>query len=320
MSAQDGGPAGVDSAFDPEEHRRASLEQWEGAAPGWARRQEQMREFSQPVSEWLLDALALKPGESVLDLAAGVGETGCLAAQRVSPGGTVIIADQAEAMGAAARARAQELGLQNVEIKQANAEWIDIEVGRLDAVVCRWGFMLMADPDAALRECRRVLSPGGRLALAVWAEAKRNPWATLPMSVLIERGVVSPPVRPPAAGAGEPAHDDGAGADSDEGLPPHVPGMFALADEGALRERLEAAGFVDVGIAEVQMERRHASFEDFWETTLDMSSVLHDAVMERPAAEIEEIRSAVEQRLAPFVQPDGSLAIPAVTLVAHATA
>lgn len=311
-----GGPHGSGAlseppAFDPEEHRRSSLQQWEDAASGWAARQEQMRRFSQPVSEWLLNALQLQPGQSVLDLAAGVGETGCLAAQRVSPGGTVIIGDQAEAMGAAAKARAQQLGLDNVAIKQLNAESIDLEVGSLDAVLCRWGFMLMADPDAALKECRRVLKPGGRLALAVWGQAQRNPWAVLPALVLIERGILPPPGRPGGAAA-----DRG----SEPALPAHLPGMFALAEKDALAARLESAGFGEVQTAEVALTREHSDFEDFWETTLDMSSIVHDAVMERPFAEIKEIRSEVEQRLAPFAGRDGSLRIPAVTLVASASA
>lgn len=154
------------SAFDPETHRSASLEQWEGAAPGWARWQGLMREFAGPVSEALLDALGLQPGMAVLDIAAGVGDTGLIAAQRVQPDGKAILGDQAEAMVRAAALRAQELGLHNVEARQLNAEWLDLPTASLDAALCRWGIMLMADPEAALRELRRVLRPGGRLALA----------------------------------------------------------------------------------------------------------------------------------------------------------
>lgn len=292
-------------AFDHQEHRRASLAQWEGAAPGWERRQRQMREFSAPVSRWLLDAVRPQSGQQILDLAAGVGETGCIAATAVGPDGRVILADQAEAMIAAAARRAQELELSNVDCRQLNAEWLDLPLGGLDAVICRWGFMLMADPDAALTECRRVLRPGGRIALAVWGPAERNPWATAPMGALIEMGIVPPPPTSPAGPA-----PDGA----------HRPGMFALADAAALAERLRDAGFSDVLTETLELWRRHADFEDLWETTLDMSAGVHDAVMERPAAEIEEIREAVRARLAPYADAAGALAIPAVTLLASASA
>ena len=67
-----------------------------------------------------------------------------------------------------ARARATELGVRNVEFRIIDAESIDVPAAAVDVVLCRWGYMLMADPAAALQETRRVLRPGGRVALAAW--------------------------------------------------------------------------------------------------------------------------------------------------------
>ncbi len=167
-------------SFDPNAHREASLQGWEEAAAGWTRQQEAMREFSAPVSHWMIDAISPQPGERVLELAAGLGETGMLAAELVAPMGGVVISDQAEAMLSGARERAVALGLSNVEFQVLNTEWIDLPVASVDAVLCRWGYMLMADPLAALIETRRVLRPGGRVALAVWDVIEQNPWAMLP--------------------------------------------------------------------------------------------------------------------------------------------
>jgi ubiquinone/menaquinone biosynthesis C-methylase UbiE len=282
-------------SFDPNAHRAASLAGWEAAAPGWVRRQEAIRALGAPVSRWMLDALALKPGDQVLELAAGIGETGMLAAELVAPTGGVIISDQADAMLDGARARASELGLANVEFRVLGAEWIDLPLASVDAALCRWGYMLLADPSAALGETRRVLRPHGRVSLAVWDSVQQNPWALLPSLELIERGLTTPPA-------------------------PGTPGPFALGDPERLRELLAQAGFAEIDVQAIELEQRHASFEVFWETTLDIARAFHDAVLSRPEPEIAEIRAGLAERLAPYTSPEGALAIPARTLVASATA
>ena len=285
-------------SFDADAHREASLESWEAAASGWTRSQAEMREFAASVSHWMIDAISPQPGQRVLELAAGLGETAMLAAELVAPGGSVIVSDQAEAMLEGARARAAELGLRNVEFKVLGAEWIDLPLASVDAVLCRWGYMLMADPAAALAETRRVLKPGGRLALAVWDSVERNPWAGLPARVLIECGLA-------------PAPD----AESRS-----RPGPFALGDAERVAEMLRDAGFTEIDVQPIELARRHASFADFWETNLDISPSLHDAVMARPAAEIAALEAALAERLAPFISADGAVDVPARTLVASASA
>jgi SAM-dependent methyltransferase len=282
-------------SFDANAHRDASLQGWEEAAAGWVRSQELLREFGAPVSHWLIDAVAPQPGQRVLELAAGLGETGLLAAELVAPVGGAVISDQAEAMLSGARERAAALGLSNVEFQVLNAEWIDLPVASVDVVLCRWGYMLMADPAAALGETRRVLRPSGRAALAVWDAIEHNPWALLPGAELRERGLTPPPV-------------------------PGAPGPFALGSADRLRELLEQAGFAELRVQTLQLHRRHASFEEFWETTLDLSRPFHDAVLTRPQTEIEEIRAAVRERLEPYEAAGGVLDIPGRTLVASASA
>lgn len=283
------------SGAEAEEHRRTSAEHWQEAAPGWVRRQQAIRELGAPVSHWMVQAIDPQPAQRVLELAAGIGETGLLAAELVAPAGGVILSDQAEGMLDGARTRAAELGLTNVEFQVWNAEWIDLPVASVDAVLCRWGYMLMADPLAAIIETRRVLRPGGRLALAVWDAASVNPWALVPASVLLERGLVP-----------EPEGDR--------------PGPFALGDPERVRALLMRAGFTEVMIDAIDVHHRHESFDAFWETMLDISRQLHDAVLEQSAKEVELLRAEVAVRLAPHTESDGSLSIPGRSLVAVASA
>jgi len=281
-------------SFDANAHRQASLEGWEEAAAGWVRRQELLRELGAPVSHWMVGAIDPQPGERILELAAGLGETGMLAAELVAPIGGVVISDQAEAMLAGARQRAIALGLSNIEFQVLNAEWIDLPLASVDAVLCRWGYMLMADPATALADTRRVLRPGGRLALAVWDTLEANPWALLPSLELRERGLAP-------------------------GLP-GGPGPFALGSPERLADLLHEAGFAEVRIEALELRRSHESFEELWETTLDLSRNFHDAVLACPQAEIEEIRSSLQERFAAFTAPGGAIEVPGRTLVASANA
>jgi ubiquinone/menaquinone biosynthesis C-methylase UbiE len=301
-----------DGVHPAEEHRIASAEHWEEAAPGWVRRQEAIRALGAPVSHWMVEAIAPQPGQRVLELAAGLGETGLLAAELVAPTGGVILSDHAEAMLEGARERAGALDLTNVEFQVWNAEWIDLPVASVDAVLCRWGYMLMADPLAALLETRRVLRPGGRVALAVWDAPAANPWALAPRLELIERGLA--PALADSGMRAERVSPESVGAQG------FTPGPFALGDPERVRELLEQAGFADVLIEAIDVVQRHASFDSFWETMLDLSRELHDLVLARPEPEIEQIRVSLAARLAPYAAADGKLAVPGRTLVASAGA
>ncbi len=313
--ARDGANLAGDGEHPAQEHRRRSAEHWEEAASGWVRRQEAIRDFGAPVSHWMVEAIEPQHGQRVLELAAGLGETGLLAAELVAPTGGVILSDHAEAMLEGARGRAAKLDLTNVEFQVWNAEWIDLPVASVDAVLCRWGYMLMADPLAALTETRRVLRPGGRVALAVWDALAANPWALAPRLELLERGLA----QPPGPVAEDPREaDDALHAAADAAPAGYTPGPFGLGDPERLRGLLEQAGFTDVVVEAIDVAQRHPSFESFWETMLDLSRELHDLVLARPEEEIEAIGASLAARLTPYTAPDGALEVPGRSLVALA--
>jgi SAM-dependent methyltransferase len=231
----------------------------------------------------------------VLEIAAGIGDTGFLAAELIQPGGTLICSDFAPEMLTVAQARAEELGIVNVRFKQIDAESIDLEAGSIDGVLGRWGYMLMADDEAALRETRRVLRPGGRVALAAWTGPEDNAWTVIGPRAMVERGLMEPP-------------------------DPDAPGQFAWAPDGLIAERLEAAGFTEHHVEPLDFAIEFGSFEDWWAMNLELSRWFGDAARAADPDVLEEVRAAVAQQAERFTAEDGTLVLPARTWVAWASA
>jgi SAM-dependent methyltransferase len=281
--------------MDPESYRAQSRERWERMAPGWGAQRARMQAAALPVSRWLVEAIHPQPGHVVLELAAGPADTGLMAAELVAPGGKAIITDGAEAMLEVARAHAEDLDVENVEIRQMEAEWIDLPAASVDGVLCRWGYMLLADPEAALRETRRVLRPGGRVALAAWDTAERNPWMSAGSRAAVELGVLAPP-------------------------DPSEPGPFSFAAPGRIEELLQSTGFEDVEVDALDFVFEAESVDDWWEHVLRTSPRMAEEVPRLAPADHYRLREAWDAAYAPYAQADGTLRLPARTLVAAASA
>jgi ubiquinone/menaquinone biosynthesis C-methylase UbiE len=285
-------------APDPDEQRAGILDGWEHAAAGWGRRAQRVRDWGMPVSTWMIEQLSLQPGQRLLELAAGPGDTGFLAAELIAPGGTLISSDATEGMLEVARQRAGDLGLSSVklEFKQLEIEWIDLPTASVDAILCRWAYMLTVDPEAGMREARRVLAPGGRIALAVWDGPEANPWATIPTDALIQGGYIEPIDRAVSAG------------------------IFSLADPQRLQEMLEEAGFVDVLVESIDLTRAYDRFDKFWDESLELSPSLSVALERLTGEQREDVRRRAAALAQPFTESDGATHLPGVSLVASASA
>ncbi|HEV2770052.1 MAG TPA: methyltransferase domain-containing protein [Solirubrobacteraceae bacterium] len=282
-------------SFDPVAFRRESAERWARAAGGWAANRAVFQAAVAPVSAWMIEAVEPQPAQRVLELAAGPADTGLMAAELIRPGGTLICTDVAEEMLDAARARAAELGLEDgVEFKVMDAEWIDLPTADVDAVLCRFGYMLLADPLAALRETRRVLRPGGRVALATWTGSDHNPWLRVPREELTRL--------------------------TGEAPDPSAPGPFALADQAALEEALSQAGFLETTIEQLDLTFTYEDLDTWWDVQLDLSTHLRTEVTALTPAQRDDLRDAIDTRLDEYVAPDGSVRLPAQTHVAVAGA
>jgi SAM-dependent methyltransferase len=279
--------------MDPDEYRRSSLENWKAMALGWERRREELEEITAPVREWMLDALAPKPGDTILELAAGLGDTGFAAASIIGEDGLLISTDFSPDMVEVARRHSTELGLRNVDHRVMDAEHIELEDDSVDGVLCRFGYMLMADAAGALSETRRVLRPGGGLTLAVWFSAERNPWVSIAGGMLVRRGHVPPP-------------------------DPGAPGMFSMASETRTRELLESAGFSEVRTEEVHVRSVYSDVDEYIRRMQDMGGAFSRAFRDVSADEREAMRAQLQSEFEPFAV-DERYDLPGVALVAAAS-
>jgi ubiquinone/menaquinone biosynthesis C-methylase UbiE len=262
------------------QHRQRSYELWQRMARPWERRRQLSWRFTRQVSEWLVDRIDPKPGETLLELAAGTGETGFLAAGRLGPAGRLISSDFAREMVQAAKRVATDLGIANVEFRVLDAEQLELEVASIDGVLCRFSFMLMSDPPRALRETRRVLRPGNGLAFSTWADPGRNPWMTLSARLMIERGLM------------EPFSFDG-------------PGMFALADADTIVPLLTAAGFAEIEVEEMELRWRFDGPDELWTFASELQGPVALAIARLDWHERRQVRAALEERAAAFAPISG---------------
>jgi len=275
-----------------DEYRRTSLANWQTMAAGWERRRADMETVTEPIRDWLVRELAPKPGETILELAAGPGDTGFAAAALLGDEGQLISTDFSSEMTEVARRRGRELGLPNVEYRTMDAEHLELEDDSVDGVICRFGFMLMSDTEAALAETRRVLRPGGRLVLATWRGPERNPWVAIGGRILTARGFMPP-------------------------NEPGAPGMFTMSDDGCVESLLAAAGFTDVLIDDVPVRMPYGDVDEYVTATRDTGGAFARAFNEASEEEQRAITQELAEAFTPF-EVDGGLALPGLALVALA--
>ena len=275
-----------------EGYRQASLESWQTSAPGWAEWSGRLSEAAGGLTDWLIVRLDPQPGDTVLELAAGAGETGYEAAGRADI--RLITTDFSEPMLEEARRRAETLGVANVEFRVLDAEEMDLPDDSVDGVLCRFGYMLLEDPGAAFRETRRVLRPGGRLAFATWGRAEANPWVVFGR-ILVERDRMTPPG-------------------------PGTPGITALPDAAAVEPMLTAAGFTAVESETIEFLNPYPSFDGYWDYVSRAAGAVAPVLAAMPADEVADFRSELAERVAPFARDDGSLVFPAAALAVAGTA
>jgi ubiquinone/menaquinone biosynthesis C-methylase UbiE len=241
----------------------------------------------------MLDLAGVQAGGRVLDVAAGTGESTLMAAARVGPKGHVLAADVSASMLNVAAEAARQAGLTNVETRVMNSENLELDPDSFDAVICRIALMLFPNPAKALTEMRRVVKPGGKVAVIVYATLERNPYHGILHKTVRRIGNIPAPV-------------------------PGEPWMYALGEPGALEEVYRKADFLNVSVRAVLIQRRLPSAAAAVETmrkgagdTRELMNRLNEADRERAWVEMAE-------QFKQFEGPNG-LEIPGEVLIAVGT-
>jgi SAM-dependent methyltransferase len=242
----------------------------------------------------MVELLDPRPGQLLLELAAGPGETGFRALPRLRPGGELLSTDVAPEMVEVARRRAAELELSGVRFAVENAADLSLADDAADAVLCRFGLMLVPAMDRAAAEIARVLRPDGRAVLAVWASSRLNPWMTAGGRAAFELGFADVPER-------------------------DAPGPFRLSDAERLRAVMTAAGLSVESVEDVPVAWAASSLDEWWGASKDTSRMLTTLLAQLTEEESRALRARAEAYLHEYVADDGSIAVPGLArvLVAH---
>lgn len=264
---------------------RQALQHWSAVAPAWESHRDRLFEHVRAVSDRLVEQIDPQPGQTVLEVTAGPGETGFLAARRLGSGGRLISSDFVPAMVAAAERGAAGQGLSNVECRLIDVQDIDLPDASVDSALSRFGLMLVPDQERAVAEIRRVLRDGGRFAYATWGPPERNPWVFNIVAALLQNGF-APPGDPSAPG-----------------------GIFSLATPERTRSLLVGAAFGDVEVEELTGVMRFDSLDDYWTFNTAVAGPLAMLVATLDDARVGAIRATLDPSMAPF-ERGGRLEVP----------
>lgn len=231
--------------------------QWEGAAPGWAKWEATVASWVEPATTAMLTLADIGPGARVLDLASGAGSQTLSAARRVGAQGHVVASDISDTMLQHVRDNARAAGLDNVSTLTGAAEDLDLGGQAFDAVICRLGLMLFAEPDKALAAARAALRPGGKIAVVVFTTPASNAFMAKPMQILLRHAGKTPP-------------------------PAGKPGIFSLGAPGVLERLFTEGGYADVEQRTMTVPLRMASAAQAFEMMREAFGAYRAVVSDQP--------------------------------------
>src|SRR5467141_66229 len=269
----------VPDPFKIQKFREHLHEEWTGheTVAAWRKWHDRIAIFTRGATEAILETAHLRPGSRVLDLASGVGDPALSIAAKVTPSGRVTATHLGPGMISLAEELARKKGLTNIEFREASAESLPFAEESYDALTCRFGIMFFPDLPRALRECLRVLKPGGRAVFVAWGK-KEQPFFTTTAGIILKHVPVPPP----------PPDPDG-------------PSLFMFGERERLRRALETAGFSNVHEEERIVAGRWASsIEEYWEQFSEVAAPFRPLIEQLTPEKLSQAKSEIYTALKKF--------------------
>jgi len=267
------------SNFDPAAYKATTHKQWDNAAEAWHRWSPTLEDWLGNATELMLDLASIGPGSRVLDVAAGAGGQTVAAARRAGPTGSVLATDISLEILQYAKATAAGLGLENVEILQADGETLGLP-SSFDAAISRVGLIYFPDRGKALAGIRASLKPGGRFATITYSTPENNRFFSIPIGIVRQRANLPPPL-------------------------PGQPGPFSLGTDGVLEGALEQAGFVQIEVHKVDSPLKMHSVAEYVRFARESFGALHQMMSSLSEAERADTWLEIEEKLGPFETSHG---------------
>jgi len=271
------------------------IEYWNGAGGArWIANQTRRGAMLAGFAEAALSRASVQPGERVIDIGCGCGETSVELAEQVGPAGQVLAVDVSAPILAVAGERLAPYRWAQAEVADAAA--FPFEPGKADLLFSRFGVMFFGDPPAAFANLRRALRPGGRLVFVCWRTPSENPWMTAPLETVFKFVPRPPPADPDA------------------------PGPFAFANQARVAQILTAAGFAPPTFETLDPLldiSDGAGVSGAVQMALEFGPSAR-VLQDQPDAVRAEVAAALRDVLSPLVS-DGVLKLPAAVWIVSTT-
>lgn len=269
----------IPNDFDPAAYKATTHRQWDSAAEAWHRWGPTLEDWLGEATELMLDLASVGPGSRVLDVAAGTGGQTIIAARRVGSAGSVLATDISLEVLRYAKASADSLGLQNVEILQADGETLSLHA-KFDSAISRVGLIYFPDQVQALLGIRSGLKPGGKFATITYSTPENNSFFSVPIGIIRRRANLPAPL-------------------------PGQPGPFSLGQNGALEAVLSRAGFIEVQVHKIDAPVKMATASEYTRFAKESFGALHQLMASLSDEEKADTWLEIERAVQAFEGPSG---------------